>query len=227
MDQVTCVVLAGGLGTRLSPIIGVDTPKILASVNGRPFIEILLNFLEAKKFSDVVFSLGHLSETVKTKLRDARSNLTIRIVEESSPLGTGGAAVLASASSSRELVLVLNGDTIVDFELDALLAVMTDETTAVLGLSHQPGSSTSAKFMLTLDKVGTVGESNYDPGSVFTHAGVTLIRRSILQEFNTQATPFGFEATVLAGLVSSGTVAGVQVGDFLDFGTPSEYSKVV
>ena len=227
MDQVTCVVLAGGLGTRISPMIGIETPKILASVNGRPFLEILLDFLETKKFSDVVFSLGHLSNAVKAKLSEARSDLTVRIVEESSPLGTGGAAVFASGASSRELILVMNGDTIVDFELDAMLAVLTDETPAVLGLSHQPGSSTSAKFTLTLGKVGTVEESNYDPDSVFTHAGLTLIRRSILQGFNTQPTPFGFEDTVLAGLVSSGSVAGVEVGDFLDFGTPSEYLKVV
>jgi NDP-sugar pyrophosphorylase family protein len=219
--------LAGGLGTRLSPIIGIDTPKILASVNGRPFLEILLDFLQTKKFTDVVFSLGHLSEKVRVTLSQPRSDLPIRVVEESSPLGTGGAAVFASRASSREFVLVMNGDTIVDFELNSLLGVMTDDTAAVLGLSHQPGSSTSAKFNLTLGKVGAVEEGNYDPDSVFTHAGVTLIRRSVLQEFISQPTPFGFEATVLAALVSSGLVAGVEVGDFLDFGTPSEYSKVV
>ncbi|MGC8848793.1 MAG: nucleotidyltransferase family protein, partial [Conexivisphaera sp.] len=33
------LVLAGGLGTRLRPVIGDSVPKPMADVNGRPFLE--------------------------------------------------------------------------------------------------------------------------------------------------------------------------------------------
>lgn len=227
MDEVTCIVLAGGLGSRLSPIIGADTPKVLANVNGRPFLESLLEFLSRKGFSDVIFSLGHLSERVKDNLAKTASLLPVRIVEEDSPLGTGGAVVLASKETDREYVLVLNGDTIVDFDMDSLMALMSGDTKAVLGLSRKSGSDTAAKFFLEAGKVGLVNGEKVDPNQFLTHAGVTLIRRSELQAFCATSAPFGLETAVLAGLVSAGTVAGVEIGDFLDFGTPGEYSKVV
>ena len=40
-EEIEAVVLAGGLGTRSRRVLG-DTPKLLASVGGRPLIEHLM-----------------------------------------------------------------------------------------------------------------------------------------------------------------------------------------
>jgi D-glycero-alpha-D-manno-heptose 1-phosphate guanylyltransferase len=52
------VILAGGLGTRLSHLIP-DLPKPMAHVNGKPFLEILLEQLSSYNFKRIIFSVGH------------------------------------------------------------------------------------------------------------------------------------------------------------------------
>ena len=43
-SKIDTVILAGGLGTRLRPVLK-DKPKCLATINGKPFIDILLDNL--------------------------------------------------------------------------------------------------------------------------------------------------------------------------------------
>ena len=42
------IILAGGLGTRLKDEVS-DVPKVMAPINGRPFLEYLLDYLEDVK----------------------------------------------------------------------------------------------------------------------------------------------------------------------------------
>ncbi|MDQ2778284.1 MAG: NTP transferase domain-containing protein, partial [Pseudomonadota bacterium] len=59
----TCVILAGGLGTRLRGVVG-DLPKCLAPVGGRPFLALQLDALFAAGVGDVVLSLGHGAQQI-------------------------------------------------------------------------------------------------------------------------------------------------------------------
>jgi D-glycero-alpha-D-manno-heptose 1-phosphate guanylyltransferase len=58
------VILAGGLGTRLRPVVS-DLPKCMAPVNGKPFLYYQLLYLNRfpamKKF---ILSLGYKNEIV-------------------------------------------------------------------------------------------------------------------------------------------------------------------
>ena len=44
LDAIDVFVLAGGLGTRIRPVLG-DTPKLLAPILGRTYFDHLLNWL--------------------------------------------------------------------------------------------------------------------------------------------------------------------------------------
>jgi NDP-sugar pyrophosphorylase family protein len=46
LSESAAVILAGGLGTRLRPV-AADRPKVLAEVQGRPFLVYLLDQLES------------------------------------------------------------------------------------------------------------------------------------------------------------------------------------
>ena len=48
------IILAGGFGTRLKSVIN-DCPKPMAPINGRPFLEILLQNLSKKGFKRVIY----------------------------------------------------------------------------------------------------------------------------------------------------------------------------
>ncbi|MGA9732953.1 MAG: NTP transferase domain-containing protein, partial [Candidatus Acidiferrales bacterium] len=52
------VILCGGAGVRLKSITG-DSPKPMATIAGRPFLELLLGQLERYGFSRVILSAGY------------------------------------------------------------------------------------------------------------------------------------------------------------------------
>lgn len=89
---LTCLVLAGGLGTRMSTFT-TTMPKILIPVNNRPFLHHQLDLLEDQGFTRIVLSLGYLGSMVLDELeRIPHENLDIEFMFDGpEPLGTGGA----------------------------------------------------------------------------------------------------------------------------------------
>jgi len=121
LDGIDVLVLAGGLGTRIRGVLG-DTPKVLAPINGRPFLDHLLDSLALSGAGRVVLALGHLADTVRDHLAAGPLHLPVLSVVEEAPLGTAGAVRLAMPSLSGDPVMVMNGDTWLDTDLGALMA---------------------------------------------------------------------------------------------------------
>ena len=106
-----CVILAGGLATRMRPRTEV-VPKILLAVAGRPFVEHQLEWLARHGVTEVVLSIGYLGEMVRDHVRDgARFGLAVSYVDEGAELrGTAGALRLAlSRGALEEAFLVTYG----------------------------------------------------------------------------------------------------------------------
>lgn len=85
-----CVVLAGGLATRLRPLTE-KIPKVLLEVEGRPFLDYQLKLMAAQGVTEVVLALGHLGEQVEAWLAAHPPPVPVRMVREAEPLGTAGA----------------------------------------------------------------------------------------------------------------------------------------
>jgi len=64
MEIKQAVVLAGGRGTRLKPFTDKN-PKPMVLVNGRPFLEHLIEMLKENGIKEVVILTGYLSEKIK------------------------------------------------------------------------------------------------------------------------------------------------------------------
>ena len=64
---IDVAVLAGGLGTRLAPVLA-DRPKLLAPVAGRPFLEHLIDWLTRFGAGRILLCLGHRAEAVQAHL---------------------------------------------------------------------------------------------------------------------------------------------------------------
>jgi NDP-sugar pyrophosphorylase family protein len=91
-----CVVLAGGLGTRMRPLTE-QIPKALIEVGGEPFVDHQLRWLAAHGVSEVVLSVGYLGEMIESHVGSGtRFGVPVRYVHEGRELrGTGGALRLA------------------------------------------------------------------------------------------------------------------------------------
>src|SRR6266446_10547685 len=87
-----CVVLAGGLGTRMRPMTE-EIPKALIPVLGRPFADWQLEHLAAEGVERVTYSVGYRSEMLRAHVGDgSRFGLQVSWVDEGEHLlGTGGA----------------------------------------------------------------------------------------------------------------------------------------
>ena len=101
------VVLAGGKGTRLAPYTTV-LPKPLMPIGDMPILEVILRQMKCAGVKDVVLTVGHLSELLKTFFQDgSRFDLNITYSFEETPLGTAGP--IALIDGLEDAFLVTNG----------------------------------------------------------------------------------------------------------------------
>ena len=122
LKTIDVAVLAGGLGTRVSHVLK-DTPKILAPLDGRPFLSILLEWLAGFGARRVVLSLGHLAPAVLGHLGDSPpEGIEVVTVIEPEPQGTAGAVRFLGHEIESDPVLVINGDSLVGADLCAFVA---------------------------------------------------------------------------------------------------------
>jgi len=112
--------MAGGLGTRLRPLTD-DCPKPMLSVGGKPILESILESFIAAGHHQFYISVHYLAERIKEHFGDgSRWGVTIRYIEEHTPLGTGGALGLLPDLGERPVVM-MNGDVLTRLDFNALL----------------------------------------------------------------------------------------------------------
>jgi len=114
------LLMAGGLGTRLSPLTDA-CPKPMLPVGGRPMLEIiLLNFVQ-HGFHRFCISVHYKASAVTEYFGNgARWGVSIDYIHEVDQLGTAGALALLP-EIPREAVLVMNGDVLSTVNLSQLL----------------------------------------------------------------------------------------------------------
>ncbi|MCX6353593.1 MAG: NDP-sugar synthase [Candidatus Aureabacteria bacterium] len=115
------MILAAGLGTRLSPLTD-ELPKPLLPIANRPQIEFVLELLLRAGVSDVVINLHHLGDLIRTTLGSSyRGELRIDYAYEKDILGTGGGLKNVENFFDEDPFLLINSDALI--ELDLLEAV--------------------------------------------------------------------------------------------------------
>jgi NDP-sugar pyrophosphorylase family protein len=76
IGEVTAVVLAGGLGTRLRAAVS-DRPKVLADVAGQPFLERIFEQLQGFGIRKVVVCTGYMAEQIEVLYPASFKDLSI------------------------------------------------------------------------------------------------------------------------------------------------------
>lgn len=216
----TALVLCGGLGTRLRTATG-STPKALAGVAGRPFLDHLLERLRGLGLVDVVLCTGWGSGTVHEYCGNgSRWGLEVRLSPEAEPLGTGGAVRRAAPLARMDPFLVLNGDSVCRFDLGALRDFHAARG-ALATILLAPVEDRSRFGSVEIDAGGAVTgfleKGGGGPGLV--NAGVYLLALGALQWFPEQP-PLSLEREVLPVLVGRGLYGFAGGAGLYDIGTP-------
>ena len=213
------VILAGGLGTRLRSVVS-EVPKCMAPVDGKPFLQYMLEWLSRFDVSHVVLSVGYLREVIFAFIDSREWPFEISYAVEEEPLGTGGGIRLALTKCREDRVIVLNGDTFFNVDLKALTFA------APVTLALKP--------MRDFDRYGAVDlagglVTGFHEKTACTegliNGGVYALVRSRL-DLAFYPGRFSFEKDLLEPLAAARLVAGqVQEGYFIDIGIPEDYAR--
>lgn len=231
LANVTAAILAGGSGTRLRPVVP-DRPKVLAEINGRPFLVYLLDQLIEAGVRDVVLCTGYLGEQVRVMFGDSFGSLRLVYSHEFSPLGTAGALRLAlplfkpglSESNVSDSVLVMNGDSFCEADLRAFWAWHQARAgNATLLLTEVHDTQFYGRVQLNEDGLVLGFDEKGEAGAGWVNAGVYLITRRFLLTIPS-AGPVSLERKMFPSWIGQGLYGYRNQGCFLDIGTPESYS---
>ncbi|MCB0076874.1 MAG: NTP transferase domain-containing protein [Anaerolineales bacterium] len=131
------VIMAGGEGSRLRPLT-ILRPKPMIPLVNRPLLEHVLMLLKRHGILDVVITLQYLPDRIKDYYGDGASlGMNIQYTVEEVPLGTAGSVRLALPFLDDEPFLVLAGDALTDFNLQAIIAAHhAKEALVTIALAH-------------------------------------------------------------------------------------------
>jgi MurNAc alpha-1-phosphate uridylyltransferase len=214
-----CVIVAGGLGTRMRTLTGADLPKALLPVHGRAFVDHQLELLVGRGVEDVVFCIGHGGNALREHVGDGSAfGLAVRYVDEGDVLrGTAGALRLALDEGVLDVdFTVLYGDSYLPIELEpvwrafaaaglpALMTVYRNEN------RWEPSNAVlEAGRVVLYDKRRTHAHS---PESRWIDYGLSVLRAEVVEQ---RVPPR--EAADLADLFRDlsleGKLAGLEVGE--------------
>ena len=231
MRQTTvrqCVVLVGGLGTRLGTLTA-QVPKPLLPCGDRPFLAWLLRELCRFGVEEVVLLAGHLADSVVDRVDDLKAMmpraLEILVSVEPERAGTGGALFYA-----RDLLddrfLLLNGDSLLDGAFSELLkhADKEDDDDWVGRVTLRQLTETSRYDAVDVEGdriVAFAVKRNNQPGMV--NGGVYLFDRKIVDFLRPVCS---LEKDVLPEVARAGLLRACTCnGYFIDIGVPADYSR--
>ena len=225
-EQIKVILLVGGLGTRLRSVVP-STPKPLALLGDRPFLELLIRQLSNQGLRRAVLCTGYRAQEIERQLGDGRTwDMKIEYSAEPHPLGTAGAVKFTEPLvQGASDFLVMNGDSFMEIDFRQLIDFHRKKrgiaTIALVRIKNegrygtvQIGSSDRVK--------GFIEKTNTDSTGLI-NAGIYVFSRDIFQHI-----PEGqvsLEKDVFPNLLDYGIYGLEQHGMFIDIGIPEDYAR--
>jgi NDP-sugar pyrophosphorylase family protein len=223
-----CVILAGGLGTRMRPHTE-KAPKTLLPVGDVPFAHFQLNWLARHGVTEVVYCIGHLGEQVRDFVGDgSRWGLAADYVEDGPELaGTAGALRRAfDAGALHDWFLVLYGDSFLPFDFRRLTHAFLEQTRPALMTVYrnqgrwEAGNVRYASGVVRLYQKARKGEQPLS-GMDYIDYGVSAFRREVIAESVGRGEKKDL-SDVCHRLSVEGQLAGMEVAErFYEIGSPA------
>jgi len=220
------IILAGGLGTRLIKVVK-DTPKSMAPVNGRPFLEYLLDYLDVYDINHVVLSVGYKHQDILDHFGKQYKNIELDYAIEEEPLGTGGAIKNAFKWINGNKALVLNGDTMFRLDLIRLFDFHASRLSK-FSIVLRELDDVSRYGSVGVDdnrKITAFNEKGENSGKGLINGGVYLISKAFFDLYDFPK-KFSIEKDCFEKMVDTFPFYGLICRQyFIDIGIPEDYQK--
>ena len=219
------MLLTAGLGSRLRPLTAYRAKPTVPMV-GRPLIEYQLRMLAEWGVDEVVANLHHGRDELRRVLESCASEQGIDIAfsVEDELMGTAGGLALAAEKlrgMQGETFLLMNGDTLAQFDLDDLASSFDDRLEATILLRDRPVGVAHTSVSAEGGKVLGIGGEGETMGP-YMFAGVWIAHHRMLERLSGE--PRGLETEVMPVLIQEGLLgASVQDCEWLTIDTPRRY----
>ena len=225
MKLEEAIILAGGKGTRLRSVVS-DMPKPLAPINNIPFLTYLIHFLKKEGIKHIVLSVGYKWEMIKEIYGNSYEGIDISYAVEDYPLGTGGGIALALKETKQDDILILNGDSFIDFDLnDFYLFHKKENSRLSFVLKEMKDFERYGSVEVNGNKIIEFKEKKFINQGLI-NAGAYIAKRNIFDSLNLPD-KFSFEQDYLEKKVNEGYFYGYKTkGFFIDIGVPEDYNSL-
>lgn len=153
MTSNHCVLLAGGLGTRLQEVTGGSIPKVLVPIDGVPFLHLKLLSLKGMGFTSVDILIGQHGDQIINFLSESTySNLDIRyLVDGPKLLGTAG-AIATHLSELPQTFWVSYADSYVTADIQFANSEFSNEEESVMIVLRNVDEVETSNVSIDTDK---------------------------------------------------------------------------
>ncbi len=218
------VILAGGRGVRLRPYT-TTIPKPLVPIGEEySILEIVMLQLASQGFTSITLAIGHFGHLIRSFVGDgSRWGLSVRYVEERTPLGTIG-PLLPHLDRLPQDFLVMNGDVLTDLDFGRVLqGHMASGAPLTVSTFDR---SVNVDFGVLEECEGRITAFREKPKLPYrVSMGVYGLSRETLRPYEA-GKPFGFDELVL-DLIARGDNPRAHLFDgyWLDIGRPEDYDR--
>lgn len=217
------VIMAGGEGKRLRPLTQ-DCPKPMLRVGGKPLLEIILEQCIDAGFQHFYLSVNYLKNQIQDYFGDgARWHVRIDYLEETQPLGTGGALSLLPQKPTEPL-LVLNGDVLTRVDYGRLLR-FHDEHQAAATLCVREHTTQIPYGVVRMDDMHVLTLEEKPLLSHYVNAGIYLLDPALL-DLVPQDRFFNMPTLLEKAMQHQHRVSAFPIHEYwLDVGHPDTFEK--
>lgn len=220
------IILAGGRGTRLKGVVN-DLPKSMAPVNGRPFLEYQLDYLDKWGIKNLVISVGYKKELIKEHFGAQYKSIEIVYADEDEPLGTGGGVRNAFQHIEGIAAFIFNGDTYFDINLQRLhdfRRIKEAEVSIILRFENDVGRYGRVEFDEE-HRITNFEEKSGNAAEGYINGGVYLMSKPYFMGFDLPEA-FSLERDFLQKYCKTEYFFGLRCFSyFRDIGIPEDYQK--
>ena len=212
----TVAILAGGFGTRLGELTR-GLPKPMIPINGRPYLERVIDSFARCGLREVVLLTGYRSEVIEEHFGDGgQFGVSIHYSRETEPLGTGGAVREARTLLGERFVMTY-GDVLRYFDYDRFVTEHDEPTLAVYPRRDAGNADVDGDRIIRFDK--------HAPELPYIDAGFSLMPSNVIDMLPATGA-CSFEETIFPRLAAEGGLACEIVDhEFFDIGTPEELAR--
>ncbi|OGC80264.1 hypothetical protein A2943_00100 [Candidatus Adlerbacteria bacterium RIFCSPLOWO2_01_FULL_51_16] len=225
------VILAGGLGNRLRPIT-LEIPKPLVPVKKRPILNHHVAFLINGGVEEI-FVIVNIAEAadydrwIKT-WSDEPWMARVRVVYEKESRGTFGSLQTVLPMLNKERLIISNGDSLMDFDMQELIRSHTQGGTLVttaLGTTEDPYEYGVA--IIQDGRIERFTKNPAEPNSGHISMGLYVVEPAVLELLEDRIQSFEYDVLTALSLQKENNGGIMKNSRFYECGTLSRWERAI